>query len=107
MLTDAQSSELNEETEEPVIMYMPEISKTQMGGTMRLGLRATMFQSDTDWSAIKAIYGGRETIWERHRHRYEVNPAYINRLERNGWRFTGKDSKGQRMQVAELQGNAF
>ncbi|KAI9615791.1 hypothetical protein KEM48_005462 [Puccinia striiformis f. sp. tritici PST-130] len=56
-----------------------------------------------DWSAIKAIYGGSEVIWERHRHRYEVNPEYIDRLEVNGFRFTGKDSKGLRMQVAELE----
>ncbi|KAH9813576.1 CTP synthase N-terminus-domain-containing protein [Melampsora americana] len=106
-LPNAQSSELQEDTKEPVIMYMPEISKTQMGGTMRLGLRATLFQPDTEWSAIKAIYGGRETIWERHRHRYEVNPEYIDRLERDGWRFTGKDTKGLRMQVAELKGHPF
>jgi CTP synthase len=85
---------------------MPEISKTQMGGTMRLGLRATAFQAGTEWSAIKSIYGGREMIWERHRHRYEVNPEYIERLETHGWRFTGKDPKGLRMQVAELEGEA-
>ncbi|KAA1090194.1 CTP synthase ura7 [Puccinia graminis f. sp. tritici] len=106
-LSGAQSTELDEGTSEPVIIYMPEISKTQMGGTMRLGLRATAFQTGTDWSAIKAIYGGRETIWERHRHRYEVNPEYIDRLETQGWRFTGKDSKGLRMQVGELEGHPF
>ncbi|KAG0141570.1 hypothetical protein CROQUDRAFT_663672 [Cronartium quercuum f. sp. fusiforme G11] len=106
-LSKAQSSELHEDTDEPVIMYMPEISKTQMGGTMRLGLRATLFQPDTEWSTIKAIYGGRETIWERHRHRYEVNPDYVDRLERDGWKFTGKDTKGVRMQVAELRGHPF
>ncbi|POV94781.1 hypothetical protein PSTT_16657 [Puccinia striiformis] len=64
-------------------------------------------QSTDDWSAIKAIYGGSEVIWERHRHRYEVNPEYIDRLEVNGFRFTGKDSKGLRMQVAELEGHRF
>jgi len=106
-LKDAQSTELDEETTEPVIILMPETSKTQMGGTMRLGLRATAFQPDTDWSAIKGMYGGRETIWERHRHRYEVNPSYIDRLETQGWRFTGKDPKGLRMQVAELEGHVF
>ncbi|KAI7937360.1 hypothetical protein MJO29_014675 [Puccinia striiformis f. sp. tritici] len=106
-LKDAQSTELDENTTEPVIIYMPEISKSQMGGTMRLGLRATQFQSNSDWSAIKAIYGGSEVIWERHRHRYEVNPEYIDRLEVNGFRFTGKDSKGLRMQVAELEGHRF
>ena len=85
---------------------MPEISKTHMGGTMRLGLRPTLFQSNTGWSKIKGIYGGHETIWERHRHRYEVNPKYVKKLERDGMRFTGKDQKGVRMQVAELEGDS-
>lgn len=106
-LSNAQSTELDESTSEPVIMYMPEISKTHLGGTMRLGLRATLFQPDTEWSNMKAIYGGRETIWERHRHRYEVNPEYVDRLERDGWRFIGKDQKGLRMQIAELKGHPF
>ncbi|CAH7683423.1 CTP synthase N-terminus-domain-containing protein [Phakopsora pachyrhizi] len=106
-IADAQSTELDEKTPEPVIMYMPEISKTEMGGTMRLGLRSTTFQPETEWSIIKAMYGGRETIWERHRHRYEVNPKYIDQLERDGWKFTGKDSKGVRMQVAEIRGHPF
>lgn len=106
-LKDAHSTELNEETTEPVIILMPEVSKTQMGGTMRLGLRATAFQPNTEWSVIKGMYGGREIIWERHRHRYEVNPSYIDRLETQGWRFTGKDPAGLRMQVAELKGHVF
>ncbi|MBW0487591.1 hypothetical protein O181_027306 [Austropuccinia psidii MF-1] len=106
-IENAQSTELDEMTPDPVIMYMPEVSKTQLGGTMRLGLRATTFQSETDWSLIKGMYGGCGTIWERHRHRYEVNPEYVARLERDGWRFTGKDSNGVRMQIAELQGHPF
>lgn len=71
---------------------------------MRLGLRPTIFQPDTEWSKVRQLYGGVETIWERHRHRYEVNPAYVDALEKGGLRFTGKDEKGERMQVAELRG---
>lgn len=71
---------------------------------MRLGLRPTLFQPNTSWSKVKGIYGGHETIWERHRHRYEVNPQYVEKLERDGMRFTGKDQKSVRMQVAELEG---
>lgn len=69
---------------------------------MRLGLRATIFQPDTEWSKVRQLYGGAEAIWERHRHRYEVNPAYVERLEKAGLRFTGRDEKGERMQVAEI-----
>lgn len=71
---------------------------------MRLGLRPTIFQKDTEWSQVRQLYGGAETIWERHRHRYEVNPAYVERIEKAGLRFTGRDEKGERMQVAELKG---
>lgn len=71
---------------------------------MRLGLRPTIFQKDTEWSKVRQLYGGSEIIWERHRHRYEVNPAYVDRIEAKGLRFTGKDEKGERMQVAELEG---
>lgn len=71
---------------------------------MRLGLRPTIFQPDTEWSKVRQLYGGAEIIWERHRHRYEVNPAYVDAIEKGGLKFTGKDEKGERMQVAELKG---
>lgn len=62
---------------------MPEISKTHLGGTMRLGLRPTLFNKDSArWSKIRALYGGAEAVWERHRHRYEINPDYIDRIEK-------------------------
>ena len=82
---------------------MPEISRTHMGGTMRLGLRPTVFQEDTEWSRIRKLYGGAGIIWERHRHRYEVNPAYVERLHTSGMAFIGRDEKGERMQIMELQ----
>ena len=81
---------------------MPEISRTHMGGTMRLGLRPTLFRSESDWSRMRKLYGGSGTIWERHRHRYEVNPAYVERFEASGMAFIGRDEKGERMQVMEL-----
>ena len=84
---------------------MPEISTTHMGGTMRLGLRPTVFASGSDeWSRIRGLYAGADKIWERHRHRYEVNPAYVMRLEEAGMSFIGKDERGERMQVCELKG---
>ncbi|GAA99057.1 hypothetical protein E5Q_05747 [Mixia osmundae IAM 14324] len=106
-LKDANSSELDESVQHPVIIYMPEISKTHLGGTMRLGLRPTVFQPNTQWSVIKKLYGSEETIWERHRHRYEVNPAYVEQIERAGLIFTGRDEKGERMQVAEIRDHPY
>lgn len=72
---------------------------------MRLGLRPTVFGEQTkEWSRLRQLYGGADKIWERHRHRYEVNPEMISQLEEGGLSFTGKDEKGERMQVLELQG---
>jgi CTP synthase len=83
---------------------MPEISTTQLGGTMRLGDRVTIFQPKTESSTIRKLYGGANEAHERHRHRYEVNPAYVARLEKAGLQFIGRDEKGERMIVLELKG---
>jgi len=102
---DATSSEFDADTKNPVVIFMPEISKTHMGGTMRLGLRPTIFQPGSEtWSKARKLYGGAETIYERHRHRYEVNPGFIERLQASGLSFVGKDEKGERMQMLELRG---
>lgn len=99
------SGEFDENAKHPLIIFMPEISRTHMGGTMRLGLRPTVFEPNSDkWSKVRKLYGGAEKIWERHRHRYEVNPAYIAKLTESGLEFVGKDEKGERMQVLELPG---
>lgn len=84
---------------------MPEISKTHLGGTMRLGLRPTIFTEGTEhWSKIRQLYGREQIIWERHRHRYEVGPPYVEPLEKSGIPFIGRDEKGERMQIFELKG---
>jgi len=107
-LAGATSAELDNKAEHPVVIFMPEISKTHMGGTMRLGLRPTVFSaSSEEWSNVRGLYGGAGKIWERHRHRYEVNPDYIDRLERSGLEFVGKDEKGERMQLLELRDHPF
>lgn len=105
MCVEANSGEFVEDPDNSVIVFMPEVSRTHMGGTMRLGLRPTVFVEDTkDWSRVKQLYGGADKIWERHRHRYEVNPRFVEKIESRGLRFTGKDEKGERMQVFELKG---
>ncbi|KAF9887929.1 CTP synthase ura7 [Aspergillus nanangensis] len=102
-VTGANSVELNESTSDPLIVYMPEIDKVNLGGTMRLGSRPTYFQENTEWSKLRSLYGShRSSIDERHRHRYEVNPDYIERLQSAGLHFVGKDDKSERMEIIEL-----
>lgn len=86
---------------------MPELDKENMGGTMRLGSRKTIFQPNSDWAKIRALYGGFHEIEERHRHRYEINPAYIERLDAAGLHFVGKDETGQRMEIFELKDHPY
>ncbi|KAF2100913.1 CTP synthase [Rhizodiscina lignyota] len=87
-----------------VIVYMPEINKEVMGGTMRLGLRPTLFQPDSEWSKLRKLYKDKNgEILERHRHRYEVNPEYVEQLESAGLTFIGKDDQGVRMEIIELK----
>ncbi|XP_063947039.1 uncharacterized protein LOC108204979 isoform X2 [Daucus carota subsp. sativus] len=99
-LEDANSTEFDPETPNPCVIFMPEGSKTHMGGTMRLGSRRTYFQVKDCKSA--KLYGNRSFIDERHRHRYEVNPDMVPQLEKAGLLFTGKDETGQRMEIIEL-----
>ncbi|KAI1321830.1 CTP synthase ura7 [Mortierella claussenii] len=106
-MPDANSIELDEDTKTPVVVYMPEISKTHLGGTMRLGLRPTEFQAGTEGSVIRKLYGGASTVLERHRHRYEVNPELISRFEAKGLQFVGKDETGQRMEIVELADHPY
>jgi CTP synthase len=103
-LKRAHSTEFNATTDEPVVIYMPEISKTHMGGTMRLGRRATRFVKD---GITQHLYGGQSIIYERHRHRYEVNVAYVPRMEEHGLQFVGHDEKGERMEVIELKNHRY
>lgn len=102
--TDADSTEVNDKTEHPVIIFMPEIDKTTMGGNMRLGARPTHFTHDVNgvMSIAQALYGGKERIMERHRHRYEVNPEKVDVIHAAGLYLVGRDETGTRMEVAEL-----
>jgi CTP synthase len=102
------SAELMPDAPHKVICFMPEISKTHMGGTMRLGLRPTLFEPKTEQSKLRRLYGSKEVAWERHRHRYEVEPKYVEELESKGnLRFIGKDERGERMQMLELDGTSL
>lgn len=100
----ALSYEFDATDEDRIIISMPEHHPGQLGGTMRLGLRPTLWQPDTKWSKLRALYGlHNESISERHRHRYEVNPKYVDQLHSKGLTFIGKDDTGVRMEIIELQ----
>ncbi|KAA8537144.1 hypothetical protein F0562_029630 [Nyssa sinensis] len=104
-LQNANSTEFDPNTRNPCVVFMPEGSKTHMGGTMRLGSRRTYFQV-TDCKSAK-LYGNRSFIDERHRHRYEVNPDMVAQLEKAGLSFTGKDESGRRMEIIELPNHPY
>jgi CTP synthase len=97
----ANSREFEPESSEAdaAIIFMPEGSKDQMGGTMRLGVRQTLLSPD---SRAAQLYGGAASVDERHRHRYEVNPPLVPLLEAQGLRFSGRDETAQRMEIVEL-----
>jgi len=101
----AGSEEFDDETPLPAIVFMPEGSTTEMGGTMRLGARETVIH-DEDCMA-RWLYG-KKSIVERHRHRYEVNPEIVDDLEsKSDLRFVGKDTTGRRMEIVERKNHPF
>jgi len=104
-MTGANSTEFEDNPEHAAIVFMPEISKTHLGGTMRLGSRPTIWQHKG--STIRELYGAGETVDERHRHRYEVNPDLIERIEEAGLLFVGKDDSGQRCEIFELNDHPY
>jgi len=104
-MTGSTSTEFDEDCPNPAVIFMPEISTTHLGGTMRLGSRPTLFQVED--CKVRRLYGGRESVDERHRHRYEVNPELIERLEAAGLTFVGKDESGQRCEILELPDHPY
>ncbi|CAK9811651.1 CTP synthase [Anthophora plagiata] len=104
-IENANSVEIDSETDNPLIIDMPEYNPGQMGGTMRLGKRYTRFTNEN--SVIKQLYGNKDYIEERHRHRYEINPKYIDDLEAAGLKFVGHDEDNLRMEIAELEGHIY
>ncbi len=86
-LEGAHSAEFDETCAHPVVSLMEEQKEvTDKGGTMRLGAYACALREGT---RARAIYGGAEIISERHRHRFEVNNAYRDRLAEHGMVFSG------------------
>ncbi|XP_074509240.1 CTP synthase 1b [Sebastes fasciatus] len=102
---DANSTEFDPESTHPVVIEMPEHNPGQLGGTMRLGKRRTLFKSST--SVLRKLYGDVEYVDERHRHRFEVNPELKHHFEEKGFQFVGQDVEGERMEVIELDDHCY
>jgi CTP synthase len=100
-LAEASSTEFNQKTRHPVISELPEQKKIEgLGGTMRLGAQDVQILPGT---LAHYLFGGKAMIHERFRHRYEVDPEYIQRLEAAGMVFSGRHPARPIMQVLELR----
>ena len=98
-LTDANSTEFNDKTPQPVIDLMEtQIDITDLGGTMRLGAWDCRLAKNS--KAYQAY--GKVNISERHRHRYEVNNDYVEVLKKNGLRISGINPNSGLVEVIEL-----
>ena len=103
-MKEAHSTEFNKSTPFPVIDFLPEQKQiSRMGGTMRLGAyEAILKKGARAHSAYKA-----DSIFERHRHRYEVNPDFVERLEKSGFIISGVHPKNNIVEIAEWPGEQF
>lgn len=102
-MKDANSTEFDKKTEHPVIDLLPEQQQiSKMGGTMRLGAYECVLKKGT--IAHKAYK--KDTISERHRHRFEVNPNYVARLEEKGLVISGVHPTYNIVEIAEWK-NGF
>jgi CTP synthase len=103
-LKDANSTEINPNTPHPVIDLMPEQRGIEIkGATMRLGSHKIKLEKGTKaYNLYKS-----EEIFERHRHRFEVNLEYIDVLCKNGMVYSGKSADGRRMETLELPEKYF
>ena len=103
-LKGAHTTEANPNTPYPVIDILPDQKSIEnKGGTMRLGSFKAILKENTK---VKSIYNSSE-VYERHRHRYEVNPAYHQVLESNGLIFSGKSSDKKLIEFIEIPNHKF
>lgn len=101
-IKDAHTVEIDPRAKNPVIDIMPEqkekMANSDFGGTMRLGAYDAKLKKGTiAYNAYK-----KDTISERHRHRFEVNPDYIQKISDKGLVFSGVSPDGRLMEIAEL-----
>lgn len=103
----AHSKEVNKHTKYPVIDFIPEqvniLQESRYGATMRLGSYPAVLKEGT---TVSKLYGTTD-VTERHRHRYEVNPEYVEKLEKCGLVFSGHSPDGVLMEFMELPDHRF
>jgi len=103
-LREASSTEISPESPYPVIDLMPEQRGIDhKGATMRLGSHKIMVEPNT---LAHKLYRSEE-IYERHRHRFEVNLDFLETLKKNGVVFSAKSADGRRMEILELPDKYF
>ena len=99
------TTEIDPATPHPIITILPEQKGIEeLGGTMRLGSQPVILK---EGSLAYKLYGKKE-IMERHRHRYEVNPDYIDELEKHGLIFSGiSKNRPDRMEILEIEDHPY
>ena len=104
-MTDANSSEIEPDCRYPVIDLMPDQEDvTDKGGTMRLGLYPCKLAPGTK---ARELYGGREIVYERHRHRYEVNNEFRQAMMEKGLVIAGTSPDDRLVEMIELRDHPF
>ena len=104
-ISDANSTEFSQTTKNPVIDLLPnqDLEADDVGASMRLGTYPCKIQPDT---IVKDIYNN-EIIYERHRHRYEVNNKFRNELESKGLVFSGLSPDEDLVEMIELKDHPY
>jgi len=103
-LSDANSTEMNEKTSNPVVNLMEEQKTvTDKGGTMRLGA----WNCDIKTGTLAHKIYGTTSISERHRHRYEFNSAYLSQLEQAGLKASGTNPQTGLVEIVEIEDHPF
>ena len=103
-LADANTTEVNPDTTNPVVDILPEQKNVlSKGATMRLGAYEAILKNGT---IVHTIYG-KTKISERHRHRYEVNPQYHEVLQKFGMVFSGMSPDSRLVEFIELPGHKY
>jgi len=103
-IKDAYSTEFDPMCGSPLISELPDQKKIEgLGGTMRLGAQDVQITAD---SLASFLSGGKRSIRERFRHRYEVDPSFIEQLEAGGLVFSGRHPEQPIMQILELPSTA-
>ncbi len=101
-LPGAHTTEINSTTPYPVIDILPDQKKKIAAGVYGASMRLGAFEAHIDHGTLAHKAYGVGRISERHRHRYEVNPEYIQKLISAGMVFSGRSPDGMLMEIAEL-----